>query len=116
MFVMLGVVFGLMHGNLDSVHPYDVARPLLVLSLISIVATLLLFALHRPLGRIFPAALYLYFSSYEINVFSEKYGVPDALSVTAVLLLLVALYFLFRYVDGLRASQYAFVATLAMAT
>jgi hypothetical protein len=116
LFVVLGAIFGLMHGNLDSVRLHDVARPLAVLLPLSVLMTLLLMAVHRPLGRIFPAAVYLYFSFYDINEFFQKFGFADILSFMVIILGLLALYILLRYVDGLRASLYIFVATAAMAS
>lgn len=116
LFVMLGLIFGLMYGNLDSVRLHDVARSLAVLLPLSVFATLLLMAIHRPLGRIFPAAIALYFSFYDINEFFQKFGLADVLSFTVILLCLLALYIMFRFVDGLRFSLYTFVVTAAMAS
>lgn len=120
LFVVLGAVFGLMHTNLESVRLQNVARPLAVLLPLSFLATLLLQAIHRPLGRIFPAAIYLYFSFYDINKFIQKFGsgeiLGSLLSFSVIILCLLALYILLRYFGGLRASLYTFVAMVAMAS
>ncbi|MEE8284082.1 MAG: hypothetical protein V3R63_03750, partial [Alphaproteobacteria bacterium] len=116
LFVVLGAVAGLMYGNLDSVRVQDVTRSLAVLLPCSVVATLLLLAIHRPLGRVFPAAIFLYFSFYDINKFIQKFGFENVLSFTFIILCLSALYIVLRYVDGLRASLYTFVAAAAMAS
>ncbi len=116
LFVVLGAVAGLMYGNLDSVRVQDVTRSLAVLLPCSVVATLLLLAIHRPLGRVFPAAIFLYFSFYDINKFIQKFGFENVLSFTFIILCLSALYIVLRSVDGLRASLYTFVAAAAMAS
>ena len=115
-FVMLSQIFGLMYGNVDMIRLHDVAQSLAVLLPLSVFATLLLMAIHRPLGRIFPAAIALYFSFYDINYFFQKFGLADVLSFTVILLCLLALYIVFRFVDGLKFSLYTFVVTAAMAS
>gem|GEM_PF-7038620 len=114
--VVLGAVAGLMHGNLDSVALGDVTRSLAVLLPSSVVVTLLLLAIHRPLGRVFPAAIFLYFSYFDINEFIQKFGFENVLSFTFIILCLLALYVVLRYVDGLKASRYTLVAAAAMAS
>ena len=120
--VVLGAIFGLMQDNLGSVHLRDVARPVAVLLPVFVLATALLMAIHRPLARIFPVAIFLYFYFYEINkfVFGFKDVVPIQLLTIFVLALypccLLALYVVLRHVDGLKASLYTFVITGSMAS
>ena len=115
-FVVLGAVSGLMLGNLDSVRVQDVTRSLAVLLPCSVVVTLLLLAIHRPSGRVFPAAIFLYFAYFDIHKIFQKLGFENVLSVTFIMLCLLALYIVLRYVDGMRASPYIFVAVLAIAS
>lgn len=71
-FAALGTICGLWYGNLDIISPYDVIRPLVVLLPASVLATLFLFVIHRPLAAILPMAIYLYFSFFDINRIVEQ--------------------------------------------
>ena len=112
--VVLAVVLGLMHGNLDSVRVADVVRPLAVLGTAAVALTLALMALWPTAGRLVPAALYAFFSFHDLQGLFAAIGSEELLAGLVVVSCPLAFHVVLRRVDATRAAVYTLTAGAAV--
>ena len=115
-FFTLSAIFGLMLENLDIVRIHDIARSLVLLPGVAVLATLALMVIHRPLARVLPVAIFGYFSFFALNKLLPKIGYENILSYAIVVGTCVAFYLLVRRIHSLRVPIYTFVAAASMAS
>lgn len=119
--VVLALVFGLMLDNVGSIEWSHIVRPIAVLAVISVLATILLMVVHFPLARIFPSVVFLYFNFYAINsfIFDLERFLPLSLLTLFIVALyplcIICLYILLRRVDGKKAASCTCVIVGAVA-
>lgn len=114
-FVAIAAVFGLLYSNLDSVRFEDIVRPLLVVVPISGFGAILLMAIYRPLVRIFPVILYLFFTFYVLKEAAVQAPYPSIIFYILIFIFILILYFLFLRIEESKLALYNFVVAAAVA-
>ena len=112
---VLAIVFSSMQGNMDSLRLADIVRPLVALGSLAVVLTLLLMAVCPPLGRVFPAAIYGFFSFYGIKELLPDFGYQHIVAYGMIVANPLALYRILRGINRLRAAIYVSAASGAIA-
>ena len=114
-FFTISAIFGLVHDNLGSVRIQDISRSSALLLSLAFFVTLLLMVIHRPAARVWPVAIFCYFSYFALNQFFSNFAYPDFISYGIIISCILIFYVALRYVDSFRASIYMFVAAAAIA-